>query len=277
MIIYGINDIYRERLYRCDVNRVIYYINDLSLTNKDRCMHIIINDCYQILSKRKSELADSTSKKLLSIIESSDFSDIKFILEDNYKLFQILYVYAKAFWELPIIDRCILIGNVNSKEKQEKLIELDPVYASDMCVYNVQKDLDSINYYHQDYCNKTRIVDIDNFYNLVTKIMSQLKLEDRKLYFENLLEIMKGFYINHKFLENMDGSLVNFSKKYSELLENTSLEVVEEQLSQSHEHFSDVICQYFAFKTELEKADFIKKFIDEKISADMVKKLKINL
>ena len=207
----------------------------------------------------------------------NNFSDIKFILEDNYKLFQMLYVYAKAFWELPIIDRCILIGNVNSKEKQEKLIELDPVYASDMCVYNVQKDLDSINYYHQDYCNKTRIVDIDNFYNLVTKIMSQLKLEDRKLYFENLLEIMKGFYINHKFLENMDGSLVNFSKKYSELLENTSLEVVEEQLSQSHEHFSDVICQYFAFKTELEKADFIKKFIDEKISADMVKKLKINL
>lgn len=275
MIYYGINDIYRKKIYKNNKRQILNYLNSLNQFTRDRSLHIIINDGYQILSKRANKTDDKTSKKLFSILKTSDFSHIKSVLEDNYRLFQILYVHAKGFWELPIIDRCILINETLDSTELCKLKELDPFYIVDVCVYSLQKDIDSLNYYHKDYSNRFQITDISDFYTLVINILSKLKKENSQLYFSNLLEIMKGFYINHKFLEDIDESLVSFSKEYCNMLEKYDLELVEKELFNSFEHFSDIICQYFVYKTDLENSKEIKQFIGENISPEMIKKLKI--
>lgn len=277
MVYYSINDIYRKRMYENNEKQIMSFMDSLEDADKERCLHILVSDGYQILCKRKNNLEDNLSKILLSILQKSQFSRIKYVLEDNYRLFQVLFVNAKGFWTLPIIDRCILIGENYDYEQHRKLLLLDPLYLTDVCGYSIQKDINSINYYHQDYLKKMGIIGATSFYNLVVTIMRQLKNEDENTYSYNFLEIMKGFYINYKFLSEIDEQLVNDSKNYCQEIEKQDLEIIENSLIHHPNDFAYVIGQYFVYKNDLEGREEVKEFIDNNISSDMIKKLKITI
>lgn len=277
MICYGINDMYRKEIYKCDEKQILLFFDELDSATKNIYLRIMVTDGLQVLERRRQyNESDQYSKRLYKILSNSDFEHIKSVLEDNYVLFQVLFVNAKGFYKMPIVDRCLLVGERENKILNYKLLSLNPFYLVDVCVYTIQKDIDSIYYYYNDYQNKLGSKQLKSFYQLVLVMMEKLKEENTNLYNKNFLEFLKNFYVGNKFLQSIDEISSLETKLYHDMLEKEELDYVISLLESTPEDLMKVLAISFAYHSDMAGTKEEKNFINENVSSDMIKKLKLN-
>lgn len=277
MIYYGINDIYRKEMYKYDEKQILLFFDELDSATKDIYLRIMVTDGLQVLERRRQyNESDQHSKRLYKILSNSDFEHIKSVLEDNYVLFQVLFVNAKGFYKMPIVDRCLLVGERENKTLNYKLLSLNPFYLVDACVYTIQKDIDSIHYYYNDYQNKLGSKHLKSFYQLVLVMMEKLKEENANLYNKNFLEFLKNFYVGNKFLQSIDEISSLETKPYHDMLEKEELDYVINLLESTPEDLMKVLALSLAYHSDMAGTKEEKNFINENVSSDMIKKLKLN-
>lgn len=246
MIYYGINDIYRKEMYKYDEKQILLFFDELDTAIKNFYLRIMITDGLQVLEKRKQySESNKYSKILYKVLNNSDFEHIKSVLEDNYVLFQVLFVNAKGFYKMPIVDRCLLIREIVSNKFHYKLLSLNPFYLVDVGIYTIQKDVDSIHYYYNDYQNKLGSKYLKSFYQLVLVMMEKLKDKDTSLYNKNFLEFLKNFYVGNKFLQSIDEASSLETRSYCDLLEQEELDYVINLLECTPEDFKKVLAISF--------------------------------
>lgn len=277
MICYGINDIYRKEMYKYDEKQILLFFDELDSATKNIYLRIMVTDGLQVLERRRQyNESDQYSKRLYKILSNSDFEHIKSVLEDNYVLFQVLFVNAKGFYKMPIVDRCLLVGERENKTLNYKLLSLNPFYLVDVCVYTIQKDIDSIYYYYNDYQNKLGSKQLKSFYQLVLVMMEKLKEENANLYNKNFLEFLKNFYVGNKFLQSIDEISSLETKLYHDMLEKEELDYVISLLESTPEDLMKVLAISLAYHSDMAGTKEEKNFINENVSSDMIKKLKLN-
>lgn len=277
MICYGINDIYRKEMYKYDEKQILLFFDELDSATKNIYLRIMVTDGLQVLERRRQyNESDQYSKRLYKILSNSDFEHIKSVLEDNYILFQVLFVNAKGFYKMPIVDRCLLVGERENKTLNYKLLSLNPFYLVDVCVYTIQKDIDSIYYYYNDYQNKLGSKQLKSFYQLVLVMMEKLKEENANLYNKNFLEFLKNFYVGNKFLQSIDEISSLETKLYHDMLEKEELDYVISLLESTPEDLMKVLAISLAYHSDMAGTKEEKNFINENVSSDMIKKLKLN-
>lgn len=277
MIYYGINDIYRKEMYKYDEKQILLFFDELDSTIKNIYLRIMVTDGLQVLERRRQyNESDQHSKRLYKILSNSDFEHIKSVLEDNYVLFQVLFVNAKGFYKMPIVDRCLLVGERENKNLNYKLLSLNPFYLVDACVYTIQKDIDSIHYYYNDYQNKLGSKHLKSFYQLVLVMMEKLKEENANLYNKNFLEFLKNFYVGNKFLQSIDEISSLETKLYHDMLEKEELDYVISLLESTPEDLMKVLAISLAYHSDMAGTKEEKNFINKNVSSDMIKKLKLN-
>ena len=277
MICYGINDMYRKEIYKYDEKQILLFFDELDSATKNMYLRIMVTDGLQVLERRRQyNESDQYSKRLYKILSNSDFEHIKSVLEDNYVLFQVLFVNAKGFYKMPIVDRCLLVGERENKTLNYKLLSLNPFYLIDVCVYTIQKDIDSIYYYYNDYQNKLGSKQLKSFYQLVLVMMEKLKEENTNLYNKNFLEFLKNFYVGNKFLQSIDEISSLETKLYHDMLEKEELDYVISLLESTPEDLMKVLEISLAYHSDMSGTKEEKNFINENVSSDMIKKLKLN-
>lgn len=277
MICYGINDMYRKEIYKYDEKQILLFFDELDSATKNMYLRIMVTDGLQVLERRRQyNESDQYSKRLYKILSNSDFEHIKSVLEDNYVLFQVLFVNAKGFYKMPIVDRCLLVGERENKTLNYKLLSLNPFYLVDICVYTIQKDIDSIYYYYNDYQNKLGSKQLKSFYQLVLVMMEKLKEENTNLYNKNFLEFLKNFYVGNKFLQSIDEISSLETKLYHDMLEKEELDYVISLLESTPEDLMKVLAISLAYHSDMAGTKEEKNFINENVSSDMIKKLKLN-
>lgn len=277
MLCYGINDIYRNEMYKYDEKQILLFFDKLDSKFKDIYLRIMITDGLQVLEKRRQyNESDNYSKKLYKILSDSNFEHIKSVLEDNYILFQILFVNAKGFYKMPIVDRCLLVSEKANRNLDYKLLSLNPFYLVDSFVYTIKKDIDSIHYYYNDYQNKLGSKHLKGFYQLVLVMMEKLKEEDTNLYNKNFLEFLKNFYVGNKFLQSIDEVSSLETKNYHDMLEQEELDYVIDTLECIPEDFIKVLAISLAYHSDMAGTKEREKFINENVRPDMIKKLQLN-
>lgn len=277
MICYGINDMYRKEIYKYDEKQILLFFDELDSATKNMYLRIMVTDGLQVLERRRQyNESDQYSKRLYKILSNSDFEHIKSVLEDNYVLFQVLFVNAKGFYKMPIVDRCLLVGERENKTLNYKLLSLNPFYLIDVCVYTIQKDIDSIYYYYNDYQNKLGSKQLKSFYQLVLVMMEKLKEENTNLYNKNFLEFLKNFYVGNKFLQSIDEISSLETKLYHDMLEKEELDYVISLLESTPEDLMKVLAISLAYHSDMAGTKEEKNFINENVSSDMIKKLKLN-
>lgn len=277
MIYYGINDVYRKEMYKYDEKQILLFFDELDSTTKNIYLRIMVTDGLQVLERRRQyNESDQYSKRLYKILSNSDFEHIKSVLEDNYVLFQVLFVNAKGFYKMPIVDRCLLVGERENKNLNYKLLSLNPFYLVDACVYTIQKDIDSIHYYYNDYQNKLGSKHLKSFYQLVLVMMEKLKEENVNLYNKNFLEFLKNFYVGNKFLQSIDEISSLETKPYHDMLEQEELDYVKNILECVPEDFMKVLELSLSYYSDMSGTAEEKNFINENVSSDMIKKLQLN-
>lgn len=277
MIYYGINDIYRKEMYKYDEKQILLFFDELDSTIKNIYLRIMVTDGLQVLERRRQyNESDQHSKRLYKILSNSDFEHIKSVLEDNYVLFQVLFVNAKGFYKMPIVDRCLLVGERENKNLNYKLLSLNSFYLVDACVYTIQKDIDSIHYYYNDYQNKLGSKHLKSFYQLVLVMMEKLKEENANLYNKNFLEFLKNFYVGNKFLQSIDEISSLETKLYHDMLEKEELDYVISLLESTPEDLMKVLAISLAYHSDMAGTKEEKNFINKNVSSDMIKKLKLN-
>ena len=277
MICYGINDMYRKEIYKYDEKQILLFFDELDSATKNMYLRIMVTDGLQVLERRRQyNESDQYSKRLYKILSNSDFEHIKSVLEDNYVLFQVLFVNAKGFYKMPIVDRCLLVGERENKTLNYKLLSLNPFYLVDICVYTIQKDIDSIYYYYNDYQNKLGSKQLKSFYQLVLVMMEKLKEENTNLYNKNFLEFLKNFYVGNKFLQSIDEISSLETKLYHDMLEKEELDYVISLLESTPEDLMKVLAVSLAYHSDMAGTKEEKNFINENVSSDMIKKLKLN-
>lgn len=277
MICYGINDMYRKEMYKYDEKQIILFFDELDSATKNIYLRIMVTDGLQVLERRRQyNESDQYSKRLYKILSNSDFEHIKSVLEDNYVLFRVLFVNAKGFYKMPIVDRCLLVGERENKTLNYKLLSLNPFYLVDVCVYTIQKDIDSIYYYYNDYQNKLGSKQLKSFYQLVLVMMEKLKEENTNLYNKNFLEFLKNFYVGNKFLQSIDEISSLETKLYHDMLEKEELDYVISLLESTPEDLMKVLAISLAYHSDMAGTKEEKNFINENVSSDMIKKLKLN-
>lgn len=277
MICYGINDMYRKEIYKYDEKQILLFFDELDSATKNMYLRIMVTDGLQVLERRRQyNESDQYSKRLYKILSNSDFEHIKSVLEDNYVLFQVLFINAKGFYKMPIVDRCLLVGERENKTLNYKLLSLNPFYLVDICVYTIQKDIDSIYYYYNDYQNKLGSKQLKSFYQLVLVMMEKLKEENTNLYNKNFLEFLKNFYVGNKFLQSIDEISSLETKLYHDMLEKEELDYVISLLESTPEDLMKVLAVSLAYHSDMAGTKEEKNFINENVSSDMIKKLKLN-
>lgn len=277
MICYGINDMYRKEIYKYDEKQILLFFDELDSATKNMYLRIMVTDGLQVLERRRQyNESDQYSKRLYKILSNSDFEHIKSVLEDNYVLFQVLFINAKGFYKMPIVDRCLLVGERENKTLNYKLLSLNPFYLVDICVYTIQKDIDSIYYYYNDYQNKLGSKQLKSFYQLVLVMMEKLKEENTNLYNKNFLEFLKNFYVGNKFLQSIDEISSLETKLYHDMLEKEELDYVISLLESKPEDLMKVLAISLAYHSDMSGTKEEKNFINENVSSDMIKKLKLN-
>lgn len=277
MIYYGINDIYRKEMYKYDEKQILLFFDELDTAIKNFYLRIMITDGLQVLEKRKQySESNKYSKILYKVLNNSDFDHIKSVLEDNYVLFQVLFVNAKGFYKMPIVDRCLLIREIVSNKFHYKLLSLNPFYLVDVGIYTIQKDVDSIHYYYNDYQNKLGSKYLKSFYQLVLVMMEKLKDKDTSLYNKNFLEFLKNFYVGNKFLQSIDEASSLETRFYCDLLEQEELDYVINLLECTPEDFKKVLAISLEYHSEMAGTKEEKNFINKNVSSDMIKKLQLN-
>lgn len=277
MIYYGINDIYRKEMYKYDEKQILLFFDELDTAIKNFYLRIMITDGLQVLEKRKQySESNKYSKILYKVLNNSDFEHIKSVLEDNYVLFQVLFVNAKGFYKMPIVDRCLLIREIVSNKFHYKLLSLNPFYLVDVGIYTIQKDVDSIHYYYNDYQNKLGSKYLKSFYQLVLVMMEKLKDKDTSLYNKNFLEFLKNFYVGNKFLQSIDEASSLETRSYCDLLEQEELDYVINLLECTPEDFKKVLAISLEYHSEMAGTKEEKNFINKHVSSDMIKKLQLN-
>ena len=277
MICYGINDMYRKEIYKYDEKQILLFFDELDSATKNMYLRIMVTDGLQVLERRRQyNESDQYSKRLYKILSNSDFEHIKSVLEDNYVLFQVLFINAKGFYKMPIVDRCLLVGERENKTLNYKLLSLNPFYLVDVCVYTIQKDIDSIYYYYNDYQNKLGSKQLKSFYQLVLVMMEKLKEENTNLYNKNFLEFLKNFYVGNKFLQSIDEISSLETKLYHDMLEKEELDYVISLLESTPEDLMKVLAISLAYHSDMAGTKEEKNFINENVSSDMIKKLKLN-
>ena len=277
MICYGINDMYRKEIYKYDEKQILLFFDELDSATKNMYLRIMVTDGLQVLERRRQyNESDQYSKRLYKILSNSDFEHIKSVLEDNYVLFQVLFINAKGFYKMPIVDRCLLVGERENKTLNYKLLSLNPFYLIDVCVDTIQKDIDSIYYYYNDYQNKLGSKQLKSFYQLVLVMMEKLKEENTNLYNKNFLEFLKNFYVGNKFLQSIDEISSLETKLYHDMLEKEELDYVISLLESTPEDLMKVLAISLAYHSDMAGTKEEKNFINENVSSDMIKKLKLN-
>lgn len=277
MICYGINDMYRKEIYKYDEKQILLFFDELDSATKNIYLRIMVTDGLQVLERRRQyNESDQYSKRLYKILSNSDFEHIKSVLEDNYVLFQVLFVNAKGFYKMPIVDRCLLVGERENKSLNYKLLSLNPFYLVDACVYTIQKDIDSIYYYYNDYQNKLGSKHLKSFYQLVLVMMEKLKEENVNLYNKNFLEFLKNFYVGNKFLQSIDEISSLETKLYHDMLEKEELDYIIDLLESTPEDLMKVLAISLAYHSDMAGTKEEKNFINENVNSDMIKKLQLN-
>lgn len=276
MVYYSINDIIREKLYSIDTDQIMLFLDSLDEYEKNLYLRVIILDGYQVLRKSTSVLKKNKNLlRILSILDRLDFSKIVNVLDDNYDILYILFSYAKKFVKLPVIDRAILIGETYDNSMHSKLMSFNPLYLSDSAVYTVQKDIEYWNFYYNDYIDKFGVTMLPSFYNLLINLMKELKIKDQKLYDENFLSFIRGFYICYKYVSTFDKEIIKTDAKFCNIIEKNELCNIKKYLESMPNDFSYIISQYFVYENNLKNNIDLQDFINKRISERMIKKLEL--
>lgn len=278
MKIYSVNDILREKIYNMREDKVFEWLNNLNEKNRTRCIELLTSDALKILclkSEKNTFLSPST-KELYEFLKDADIDEIEFYVNDNVGWFTSFYLQAKQFYQIPIVDRCLLMKSILKRNDKQQIFPIDTYFILDSMVYTLRKDLDQINEYYKDYVDKSSIDSLPTFYFMIMALFDELREENEKQFQENYNEIIKKFYISYKYTEastSLEFPNSSFSKS---LLEKNDLEFAKEAIFSLPELFCEVLSFYFLYMNDdLFDKEEIKDFSDKRISLEMKKKLGI--
>ena len=199
-LVCGINDIIREEIYMDNFDALLENLIKLSDKKQDVIYRLIINDAYLVLKADSNK--NQVEEDLYRLILDTDVEELIQILKSKPNYFKFLHFYAFKFYELPIIDKCLLNFLKLEERDYHKNIEINKGYLIDLVVYNLEKDIASINYYYKDMILRKGLCEpeLRNFYSVIYMFMEELKQDDTNMLNDNLLNILRGFYINHKLI-----------------------------------------------------------------------------
>lgn len=274
-LVCGINDIIKEEIYMDNFDAFLKELNKLTVNKQNLLYRLIINDAYLILKADSNK--NQIEKDLCKLISDTEVEELIKILKAKPNYFKLLHFYAFKFYDLPIIDKCILNFLKLEEGDCNKNIEINKYYLIDLMIYNLQKDIDSINYYYQDMIARKGLDDreLTHFYSVVYMLMDELKREDINMLDDNFLNILRGFYINHKFITRYIPDIPTRGRKISDMIENEELNYVRDLLLKEPDKFVYVLSQYLFFMNDEELYDNeeINEVIKDSFSPQMIKKL----
>lgn len=274
MKIYSVNDILREKIYNMREDRAFEWINNLEEKNKTRFIELLTSDALKILclKSEKNTFLSSSAKELYEFLKDADIDEIEFYMNDNVEWFTNFYLQAKQFYQIPVLDRCLLMKSILKK----RLFKIDVCFILDSMVYTLRKDLDQLNEYYNDYIDKSSIDSLPTFYLMIMALFDELREENEKQFQENYNEILRKFYMSYKFTEAHTSLKFPNSAFSKNLLEKNDLEFAKETIFSLPELFCDALSFYFLYTNDdLFDKDEIKDFSEKRISLEMKNKLGI--
>ena len=276
-IVWGINDIIREEIYKDDCDTLLDSLNRVSDKKQEIIYRLMINDAYLVLKADSNK--EQIEKDLYELISNTDVEDLIEILKSKPNYFKLIHFYAFKFYDLPIIDKCLLNFLKLEARDCDRNIELNKGYLVDLIIYTLNKDIESINYYYQDIIARKGLCDqeISHFYSTIYMMMDELKQEDTDMFNDNFLDILRGFYINHLLITKYIPDIPTKGSEISYMLEKEDLSAVKDLLLKEPDKFIYVLSQYLFFinDEELYDNEELNDLIDYEISPQMVKKLHI--
>lgn len=279
MKLYSIIDILREKLYSLSPQDAFFFIEELEDKKQGIYLELIVSDALKILAMKNelSSFCTPFSKNMYIFLKDADIDEVKFYMEDNVEWFINLYNQARSFYQMPIIDRCLMMRLLLKKTYKKPLLEVDLSFILDNMVYKLRKELDDINDYYQDYIMKNGIESLERFYLLTHSILEELKREDSKKFEDNWMEMIRKFYISYKYTEHVSTVFIPNGAVTKQILEKENLQEAKEIIYALPDLFCEVLSFYFSYTND--EQFFDKKELDdfskENISLEMKKKLHI--
>lgn len=278
MKIYSVNDILREKIYNMREDEVFEWLNNLNEKTRTRLIELLTSDALKVLclKSEKNTFLSSSAKELYEFLKDADIDEIEFYINDNVGWFTNFYLQAKQFYQIPIVDRCLLMKSVLKRNDHQQLFPFNACFILDIMIYTLRKDLDQINEYYKDYINKSSIDSLPTFYFMIMALFDELREENEKQFQENYNEILRKFYISYKYTESYTSLEFPKSSFSKNLLEKNDLEFAKETIFSLPELFCDVLSFYFLYMNDdLFDKEEIKEFSDKRISLEMKNKLGI--
>ena len=278
MIISSINDKFRAEIYPFSEQVAFEYIDCFDVETSEMCLKLIVIDALKILEikSRKGSLMLNDTKRLYRELKQLDIDSIIDLLKNDYDYFSCVFLQAKQFFLLPVINRCYVVEELGNYDFNRKLIQLNPFHTVDIVCYKIQNDLDNINYYYKDYKDALGTDYVQRFYPIALDLLKNLKRENIDEFNKSYLEILRIFYMSYKYIDTI--SNVEFGgKKTSKMLETEDINKAKEEILNDIKLFCEVVSYYFIYtNNELIDKEDVKIFCKKYIKEDMKKKLEIN-
>ena len=276
MILYSVKDELRKEIYSLEEQEAFEFIQSHQGEYKDKYLQLLASDALKILHVKVN--ADKTlvpdAKAFYEFLKKAKYDEIKFCAKDDIAWFSKLFLQAKQFYILPIVDRCVLMKKLQNETIIEQLVSLDKTIILDIICYSLSKDLESINYYRQDYAERVPVTQMDSFYVIVLKIMKDLKKEDRLLFEKNYIEILRKFYMIYCYIENRTAQSLNVGLIPKKMLEKERLSLAKKIIFDTPDFFFEVLYYYFYYiSNDIFDKEDIKRYCKQNVHSAMKKKL----
>lgn len=278
MILYNINDVIREDIYYFFEEEAFNYLKTLDEKEEERIIKLIASDALKVLTlkKKKGTILFDDSKQLYEFLKEAEYDEIKFYIDDDIEWFSKLFLQAKQFYELPIIDRCLMMRLFVQDGTVRELCEFDLSALLDGMTYSIQKDIENFNHYYCDYKEKAGIEHLDAFYRLIFRLMEELKNEDKLSFDKIYLDILKNFYVLKNYLESVSQVPLGDGIDAQNLLEEQPIENSSVKIYESINLFCEVVAYHFLYENNnLFNKEQIKVYAKKHIDPKMKEKLKI--
>lgn len=262
-MIQNINDVYRHNI-SANIKSIDKYLSSLNDKELNYVLDLMIIDLYKVLFY--SRLYQDSRDTLDLIEERPDL--MKRAIKFDRNILKSLIYGSTCFKEMDLINRAILMEELESKNKHKILEKINKAHLLDKMIYSFKYDLSYFSDLYQDYINKYSEYDLVIDY--IIDNLNNLNIINYEKYLKFVLEFIKSYY---KY------SIYNISigkkSRYLKFIEDSSLKELYEK------SVSDYNFLYTILKTHLENSisreeeqEKIDNYFYSNSDKEMQKKLK---
>ena len=118
-------------------DEVFEWLNNLNEKTRTRFIELLTSDALKVLclKSEKNTFLSSSAKELYEFLKDADIDEIEFYINDNVGWFTTFYLQAKQFYQIPIVDRCLLMKSVLKRNDHQQLFPFNACFILDTHQY----------------------------------------------------------------------------------------------------------------------------------------------